>query len=130
MGHAKPAEPDQLFAAIDLVLRGGTVLSSGVAQNLGEGIRQLDYVPGAYQQRRLALTDRELEMLRCRHARVACADGLSMTGRAARRGLEACTRSTYVIASFEVARPSSCRCSLGEECARSSGSEVARRGQV
>ena len=61
---AKDAEPDQLFAAIDLVLRGGTVLSTGVAQNLGEGIRQLDYAPGAYEQRRLALTDRELEILR------------------------------------------------------------------
>jgi DNA-binding NarL/FixJ family response regulator len=61
---AKDAEPDQLFAAIDLVLRGGTVLSTGVAQSLGEGIRQLDYVPGAYEQRRLDLTDRELEILR------------------------------------------------------------------
>ena len=61
---AKDAEPDQLFAAIDLVLRGGTVLSTGVAQNLGEGIRQLDYAPGAYEQRRLDLTDRELEILR------------------------------------------------------------------
>ena len=61
---AKDAEPDQLFAAIDLVMRGGTVLSTGVAQNLGEGIRQLDYAPGAYEQRRLALTDRELEILR------------------------------------------------------------------
>jgi len=61
---AKDAEPDQLFAAIDLVLRGGTVLSTGVAQNLGEGIRQLDYAPGVYEQRRLDLTDRELEILR------------------------------------------------------------------
>jgi DNA-binding NarL/FixJ family response regulator len=61
---AKDAEPDQLFAAIDLVLRGGTVLSTGVAQNLGEGIRRLDLSPGAYEQRRLALTDRELEILR------------------------------------------------------------------
>lgn len=61
---AKDAEPDQLFAAIDLVMRGGTVLSAGVAQNLGEGIRQLDYAPGAYEQRRLDLTDRELEILR------------------------------------------------------------------
>lgn len=61
---AKDAEPDQLFAAIDLVTRGGTVLSDGVAQNLGEGIRQLDYAPGAYEQRRLDLTDRELEILR------------------------------------------------------------------
>ena len=43
---------------------GGTVLSTGVAANLGEGIRQLDYVPGAYEQRRLELTDRELEILR------------------------------------------------------------------
>ena len=50
---AKDAEPDQLFAAIDLVVHGGTVLSTGVAQNLGEGIRQLDYAPGADQQRRL-----------------------------------------------------------------------------
>jgi len=62
--EGEDAEPDQLFAAIDLVLRGGTVLSTGVAQNLGEGIRQLDYAPGAYEQRRLALTDRELEILR------------------------------------------------------------------
>ena len=61
---AKDAEPDQLFAAIDLVVHGGTVLSTGVAQNLGEGIRQLDYAPGAYEQRRLSLTDRELEILR------------------------------------------------------------------
>jgi two-component system, NarL family, response regulator DegU len=61
---AKDAEPDQLFAAIDLVLRGGTVLSTSVARNLGEGIRQLDYAPGAYEQRRLSLTDRELEILR------------------------------------------------------------------
>ena len=61
---AKDAEPDQLFAAIDLVFHGGTVLSTGVAANLGEGIRQLDYSPGAYEQRRLELTDRELEILR------------------------------------------------------------------
>ena len=61
---AKDAEPEQLFSAIDLVVRGGTVLSSGVALNLGEGIRQLDYAPGAYEQRRLELTDRELEILR------------------------------------------------------------------
>jgi DNA-binding NarL/FixJ family response regulator len=61
---AKDAEPDQLYAAIDVVFRGGTVLSTGVAANLGEGIRQLDYAPGAYEQRRLALTDRELEILR------------------------------------------------------------------
>ncbi len=61
---AKDAGPDQLFAAIDLVIKGGTVLSAGVAANLGEGIRQLDYVPGAYEQRRLELTDRELEILR------------------------------------------------------------------
>ena len=61
---AKDAEPDQLFAAIDLVARGGTVLSTSVAQNLGEGIRQLDYAPGAYEQRRHDLTDRELEILR------------------------------------------------------------------
>jgi DNA-binding NarL/FixJ family response regulator len=61
---AKDAEPDQLFAAIDLVVKGGTVLSTGVAANLGEGIRQLDYAPGAYEQRRLELTDRELEILR------------------------------------------------------------------
>ena len=61
---AKDAEPEQLYAAIDVVLRGGTVLSTGVAAKLGEGIRQLDYTPGAYEQRRLALTDRELEILR------------------------------------------------------------------
>jgi DNA-binding NarL/FixJ family response regulator len=61
---AKDAEPDQLYAAIDLVVRGGTVLSTGVAASLGEGIRQLDYSPGAYEQRRLELTDRELEILR------------------------------------------------------------------
>ncbi len=61
---AKDAEPEQLYAAIDLVVRGGTVLSTGVAANLGEGIRQLDYVPGSYEQRRLELTDRELEILR------------------------------------------------------------------
>ena len=61
---AKDAEPEQLYAAIDLVIRGGTVLSTGVAANLGEGIRQLDYVPGSYEQRRLELTDRELEILR------------------------------------------------------------------
>jgi DNA-binding NarL/FixJ family response regulator len=61
---AKDAEPDQLFAAIDLVTHGGTVLSTGVAENLGEGIRQLDYAPGSYEQRRLDLTDRELEILR------------------------------------------------------------------
>jgi DNA-binding NarL/FixJ family response regulator len=61
---AKDAEPEQLFAAIDLVVHGGTVLSTGVAENLGEGIRQLDYAPGAYEQRRLDLTDRELEILR------------------------------------------------------------------
>ena len=61
---AKDAEPEQLYAAIDLVVRGGTVLSTGVAANLGEGIRQLDYAPGAYEQRRLELTDRELEILR------------------------------------------------------------------
>ena len=60
----KDAEPEQLYAAIDLVFRGGTVLSTGVAANLGEGIRQLDYAPGAYEQRRLELTDRELEILR------------------------------------------------------------------
>ena len=42
---AKDAEPEQLYAAIDLVVRGGTVLSTGVAANLGEGIRQLDYAP-------------------------------------------------------------------------------------
>ena len=58
------AEPEQLYAAIDLVFRGGTVLSTGVAANLGEGIRQLDYSHGAYEQRRLELTDRELEILR------------------------------------------------------------------
>jgi DNA-binding NarL/FixJ family response regulator len=61
---AKDAEPEQLFGAIDLVVKGGTVLSTGVAANLGEGIRQLDYAPGAYEQRRLELTDRELEILR------------------------------------------------------------------
>ena len=61
---AKDAEPEQLYAAIDVVFRGGTVLSTGVAANLGEGIRQLDYAPGAYEQRRLELTDRELEILR------------------------------------------------------------------
>ena len=61
---AKDAEPEQLYAAIDVVSGGGTVLSTGVAANLGEGIRQLDYAPGAYEQRRLALTDRELEILR------------------------------------------------------------------
>jgi DNA-binding NarL/FixJ family response regulator len=61
---AKDAEPEQLFAAIDLVMRGGTVLSTGLAASLGEGIRQLDYAPGAYEQRRLDLTDRELEILR------------------------------------------------------------------
>jgi len=61
---AKDADPDQLFAAIDLVMRGGTVLSTGVAESLGEGIRELEYKPGAYQQRRLDLTDRELEILR------------------------------------------------------------------
>jgi len=61
---AKDAEPEQLFAAIDLVVRGGTVLSTGVAASLGEGIRALDYAPGAYEQRRLELTDRELEILR------------------------------------------------------------------
>lgn len=60
---AKDPEPDQLFAAIDLALRGGTVLSTGVAQNLGEGIRQLDCAPGAYEQRRLSLTDGELGIL-------------------------------------------------------------------
>ena len=61
---AKDAEPEQLYAAIDVVLRGGTVLSTGVAASLGEGIRQLDYAPGAYEQRRWDLTDRELEILR------------------------------------------------------------------
>src|SRR5680860_124129 len=61
---AKDAEPEQLYAAIDLVFCGGTVLSTGMAANLGEGIRQLDYAPGAYEQRRLELTDRELEILR------------------------------------------------------------------
>jgi DNA-binding NarL/FixJ family response regulator len=60
----KDADPDQLFAAIELVRHGGTVLSTGVAENLGEGIRQLYYAPGAYEQRRLDLTDRELEILR------------------------------------------------------------------
>ncbi len=50
---AKDVEPDQLFAAIELVLRGGTVLSTGVALNLGEGIRQLDYAPGAYEWSRM-----------------------------------------------------------------------------
>ncbi len=60
----KDAEPEQLYAAIDLVFHGGTVLSTGVAVNLGEGIRQLDYAPGTYEQRRLELTDRELEILR------------------------------------------------------------------
>ena len=72
---AKDADPDQLFAAIDLVLHGGTVLSTGVAQNLGEGIRQLDYAPGAYEQRRLDLTNRELEILQAaRHAAHAAED--------------------------------------------------------
>jgi DNA-binding NarL/FixJ family response regulator len=61
---AKDAEPDQLYAAIDLVVRGGTVLSTGAAISLGEGIRQLDYAPGAHEQRRLELTDRELGILR------------------------------------------------------------------
>ena len=61
---AKDAEPEQLYAAIDVVFGGGTVLSTGVAAKLGEGIRQLDYVPGAYEQRRLELTDRELGILR------------------------------------------------------------------
>jgi two-component system response regulator DegU len=61
---AKDAEPEQLFAAIDVVMRGGTVLSDGVAANLGEGIRQLEYAPGTYEQRRFELTDRELEVLR------------------------------------------------------------------
>jgi two-component system response regulator DegU len=60
----KDAEPEELYAAIDLVVAGGTVLSTGVAASLGEGIRQLDYAPGAYEQRRLELTDRELEILR------------------------------------------------------------------
>jgi DNA-binding NarL/FixJ family response regulator len=61
---AKDAEPDQLYAAIDLVRRGGTVLSSRAAANLGEGIRELDYAPGAHEQRRLELSDRELGILR------------------------------------------------------------------
>jgi DNA-binding NarL/FixJ family response regulator len=61
---AKDAEPDQLFAAIDVVQRGGTVLSDAVAANLGEGLRELDYTPGAYEQHHFELTDRELEVLR------------------------------------------------------------------
>ncbi len=61
---AKDADPDQLFAAIEVASHGGTVLSEGIAESLGEGLRQLDYSPGAYQQRRLDLTDRELEILR------------------------------------------------------------------
>lgn len=61
---AKDAEPDQLFAAIDVVQRGGTVLSDAVAANLGAGLRELDYTPGAYEQHHFDLTDRELEILR------------------------------------------------------------------
>lgn len=61
---AKDADPDQLFAAIEVASHGGTVLSEGIAESLGEGLRQLDYSPGAYQQRRLDLTDRELQILR------------------------------------------------------------------
>ena len=74
---AKDAEPEQLYAAIDLVVRGGTVLSTGVAANLGEGIRQLDYAPGAYEQRRLELTDREApDPAHAGHAALAGADRL------------------------------------------------------
>lgn len=61
---AKDAEPEQLYATIELVARGGTVFSSGAAANLGAGIRELDYGSSAYEQRRLALSDRELEILR------------------------------------------------------------------
>ena len=61
---AKEAEPDQLFAAIEVVANGGTVLSDHVAANLGEGIREMDYAPGEYERRRHDLSARELEVLR------------------------------------------------------------------
>jgi DNA-binding NarL/FixJ family response regulator len=61
---AKDASSEQLFAAIDVIMHGGTVLSSSVAGGLGEGIRTLDYRPGSYAQQSFDLSDRELEILR------------------------------------------------------------------
>jgi DNA-binding NarL/FixJ family response regulator len=60
---AKGAETEQLYAAIDQVARGCLVLSPAMATSLCEGVRQLDYGSTAYEQRRLDLSDRELEIL-------------------------------------------------------------------
>ena len=60
----KAAEPEQLFTAIDVVARGGSALSTAAAGSFGEGVRRLAITPGAFEQRRLTLTDRELAILR------------------------------------------------------------------
>jgi DNA-binding NarL/FixJ family response regulator len=61
---AKDTSPEQLFAAIDMIMSGATVLSSSVAGGLGAGVRTLDYRPGSYAQQSFDLSDRELEILR------------------------------------------------------------------
>jgi DNA-binding NarL/FixJ family response regulator len=61
---AKEAASEQLLPTIEVVERGGAVLSSTMVQSLATGIRGMDYLPGEYQRRDLDLTARELEVLR------------------------------------------------------------------
>jgi DNA-binding NarL/FixJ family response regulator len=60
---AKDSDPAQLFAAIEVVMRGGTVFSETIADGLSEGLRDMEYSPGEYERRRLDLTNREVEIL-------------------------------------------------------------------
>ncbi len=61
---SKCTEPDELFAAIDLVARGGTALGACLATTLGNEVRELDRHAGLSEQRRHRITERELEVLR------------------------------------------------------------------
>lgn len=60
----KTTDPEQLFAAIDVVAAGGAVLTGGMMNRLGAGISDLDYKPGELERRQFDLSDREYEVLR------------------------------------------------------------------
>jgi DNA-binding NarL/FixJ family response regulator len=60
----KTTDPEQLFAAIEVVAAGGAVLAGGMMSRLGAGINHLDYRPGELERRQFDLSDREFEVLR------------------------------------------------------------------